>query len=188
MKIKNCFKSLAISVIFSLFAVNAFAANYIDDATITATAISKLTAAKQLPAADIKVSTYKGTILMSGFVDNRDQIRRAEQLVHKIDGVKQVSNSLLVKTVPDNKATQYAKDAALTTKIKTKLATTKGVSANEIGVNTYNAVVQLTGFVDSHSAIDKAVKIARDTDGVTKVVNSILLKDGNKAVNNPDSD
>jgi len=177
MKKMQCFKFFAFTFLVSLFALNASAGSYVDDATTTATVVAKLTAAKNLPATDIKVSTYKDTVQLSGFVDTKGQVRRAEQIVKKVDGVGKTVNNLLVKTKPENAATQYAKDAAITTKAKAKLATSEGVSATQIGVNTYNGVVQLSGFVDSQQAIDKAPNLVKNVDGVTKVVNNLLLKD-----------
>ncbi len=177
MKMMQCFKYFAFTLLISLFALNVSAGTYVDDATTTASVVTKLTAAKNLPATDIKVSTYKSTVQLSGFVDTKGQVRRAEQIAKKVDGVGKVVNNLLVKTKPENAATQYAKDAAITTKVKAKLATSEGVSATQIGVNTYNGVVQLSGFVDSQAAINKAAALAKDVDGVTKVHNNLLLKD-----------
>jgi hyperosmotically inducible protein len=177
MKMKPLFRSIALTVLVSTVAFNASAKGYVDDATTTASAMSVLTAAKNLPATDIKVTTYKGTVQLSGFVDNKEQAKRAEQLVKKADGTAKVINNLLVKTKPQNAAAQYAKDAAITTKVKAKLATTSDVSATDIGVNTYNGVVQLSGFVDSQQAITKASELVKDTDGVSNVVNNLVLKD-----------
>lgn len=177
MKAMQCFKYFAFTLLVSLFALNVSAATYVDDATTTASIVAKLTAAKNLPATDIKVSTYKGTVQLSGFVNTKAQIKRAEQITKKVDGVGKIVNNLLVKTKPENAATQYAKDAAITTKVKAKLATSEGVSATQIGVNTYNGVVQLSGFVDSQVAINKAPTLVKDVDGVIKIHNNLLLKE-----------
>lgn len=189
MKTIHFVKTLALTLLVSLYSLNASAAGYVDDATTTASVMSVLAAAKDLPATDIKVTTYKGNVQLSGFVDTNEQVKRAEQLVKKAEGTVKVYNNLLVKTKPDNAATQYTKDAAITTKVKAKLATTRNVSATQIGVNTYNGVVQLSGFVDSQDAVDKAASLAKDVDGVKQVVNSLLVKTDNDSNNdNTNSD
>jgi hyperosmotically inducible protein len=71
----------------------------------------------------------------------------------------------------------FVKDSAITTKIKTQLAAEHITSLGRIHVDTdVNGVVWLSGHARSQEAIDKAVSIARDTDGVKSVHNNIKLK------------
>ena len=68
----------------------------------------------------------------------------------------------------------FVKDSVITTKIKTKLAAEHLGSAKHIKVDTdMNGVVWMSGTANSQDEIDKAVAIARDTEGV-KSVNSKL--------------
>jgi hyperosmotically inducible protein len=46
----------------------------------------------------------------------------------------------------------------------------------EISVETYKGIVQLSGFVDSQKAIDKAGEIAKDVPGVESVKNNLNIK------------
>ena len=48
-------------------------------------------------ALDVSVTTYRGVVQLSGFVDNARQVRKAEQLARGIDGVKDVRNDVHVK-------------------------------------------------------------------------------------------
>jgi len=182
MKKTTLAKALALTVLFSSVAFNASAStkSYVDEASTTASVMSVLAAAKSVPATDIKVTTYKHMVQLSGFVDAQEQVKDAEKMAkNAVRGIK-VRNDLQVKTKPENAATQYTKDAAITTKIKAKLAGSDGVSATDIGVNTYNGVVQLSGFVDSQAAVDKAGEIAKNTDGASKVVNSLITRNSVK--------
>ena len=45
-----------------------------------------------------------------------------------------------------------------------------------IDVKTYNGVVQLSGFVDTQEQKQRAGEIAKQSEGVTQVVNNITLK------------
>jgi hyperosmotically inducible protein len=67
-------------------------------------------------------------------------------------------------------------DAGITAKVKTQFATDTTVKAHEINVDTKNHVVTLTGEVDTQAARDRAVEIARDTKGVTDVVDNMTVK------------
>ena len=72
---------------------------------------------------------------------------------------------------------QWVKDSAITTQIKTKMATDRQVSAMHIKVDTdKNGVVVLSGTAKSQAEIDKAHKIAHSVEGVTKVINHIKIK------------
>lgn len=66
-------------------------------------------------------------------------------------------------------------DAGITTKVKSKLAADDTVKAYQIDVDTKNKVVTLSGTVDSDSARDKAVELARGTEGVTDVVVNLVV-------------
>jgi hyperosmotically inducible periplasmic protein len=73
-----------------------------------------------------------------------------------------------------SKPATFVKDSVITTKIKAKLASEHLASAKHIKVDTdMNGVVWMTGTANSQDEVDKAVAIARDTEGV-KSVNSHL--------------
>ncbi len=68
---------------------------------------------------------------------------------------------------------QSVDDAAITTKVTGKFAVDQDTSALKIEVATANGVVTLKGTVPTQSEKDKAEQIARNTEGVKKVINNI---------------
>ena len=70
---------------------------YFDDAAITVKVKAAFVEDKQVKANDIAVDTYKGTVQLSGFADNRAEIDRAVQLASNIAGVKAVRNEIQLK-------------------------------------------------------------------------------------------
>ena len=71
----------------------------------------------------------------------------------------------------------FVKDSAITTKIKTKLAAEHITSLGRIHVDTdKDGVVWLSGSARTQEAIDKAVSIAKETEGVKDVHNHIKIK------------
>jgi hyperosmotically inducible protein len=66
--------------------------------------------------------------------------------------------------------------AALTSKIKAKMALDDGVTASDIDVDTDEGVVTLTGDVESKDEQRRAVRIATETAGVTKVINHLKVR------------
>ena len=71
---------------------------------------------------------------------------------------------------------QYIDDSVITTKVKTGIFNEPSLKSGQITVETYKSVVQLSGFVDSAASMDKAVAIARATDGVSSVKNDMRLR------------
>lgn len=71
----------------------------------------------------------------------------------------------------------YAKDSAITAKIKAKLADEKISSLTKIKVDTDSkGAVVLSGTVTSQAEADKAVSIAHETEGVTSVKSKLRIK------------
>lgn len=71
---------------------------------------------------------------------------------------------------------EYLDDSVLTTKVKTSILGDSKLKLLQINVETYKGVVQLSGFVDTKSAADKAVELARTVNGVKSVNNSLIVK------------
>lgn len=68
-------------------------------------------------------------------------------------------------------------DAAITTKVKAKLAADGDINPFNIDVDTNEGVVTLQGRVAKDEARTKAEQLARDTDGVKRVINLIKVGD-----------
>ena len=71
----------------------------------------------------------------------------------------------------------FVKDSIITTKIKAKLADEKISTLKQITVDTdAKGAVVLRGKVNSQEEADKAVSVARETEGVTSVKSHIRIK------------
>ena len=67
-------------------------------------------------------------------------------------------------------------DSALTAKIKSKMALDDHVNARAINVDTSASVVTLRGNVASKYQRDRALRLARETVGVARVVDRLQIK------------
>jgi hyperosmotically inducible protein len=71
----------------------------------------------------------------------------------------------------------FVKDSVITTKIKSKLAADHVTSLGRIRVDTdADGMVYLSGSAHSKQAINRAVEIARDTEGVRGVHSALVVK------------
>jgi osmotically-inducible protein OsmY len=71
---------------------------YVDNSTISMKIKSKLLSTNATPGTSIDVESYKGIVLLSGFVDTKDQKERALKIAKETKGVKEVKDSLYVKS------------------------------------------------------------------------------------------
>jgi len=71
------------------------AATYLDDSVITAKV--KLALARDLPATAVSVETHRGRVLLSGFVDDEQDVRRAREIAASVRGVAKVTSGLQIK-------------------------------------------------------------------------------------------
>ena len=67
-------------------------------------------------------------------------------------------------------------EAALTAKIKAKMVLDDLVKARAIDVTTHDTTVTLSGTVDSKAEHDRAMALARETAGVTNVVDHLEIR------------
>ena len=71
---------------------------------------------------------------------------------------------------------EYFDDTVITTKVKAAVFSEPSLKSAEINVETFKGVVQLSGFVSSRTAINKAVEVARSVNGVKSVKNDMRVK------------
>jgi osmotically-inducible protein OsmY len=73
-------------------------------------------------------------------------------------------------------AGEYVDDSVITTKVKSLLAADDFLKSFEISVESFKGTVQLSGFVNSQKAVDKAVEIVRSVKGVESIKNNLIVK------------
>lgn len=71
---------------------------------------------------------------------------------------------------------EYVDDSVITTKVKAAVFNEPSLKSAEINVETYKGVVQLSGFVSSQTAANKAAELARSVAGVKSVKNDMRVK------------
>src|SRR5580704_3743334 len=69
---------------------------YVDDSSLTARVKGAL-GDDTYKYPDVKVTSFKGTVQLSGFVDDRAQKERAGSIAKGVQGVKDVENNITVK-------------------------------------------------------------------------------------------
>jgi osmotically-inducible protein OsmY len=142
------------------------AGSIVEDNTIGLKADNQIASALG-PDANVRAVSYNQQVLLVGQVPNDADKQRAEQIVRGIPNVKAVLNEIDIGPLAD--LNRSATDTLITTKVRARLIDAHDIFGNAFKVTTSNSVVYLMGIVTQREA-DRAVQIARDTTGVSKVV------------------
>jgi osmotically-inducible protein OsmY len=68
----------------------------VDDAALTAKVKASIAEEDGVAATSVNVTTYRGTVQLSGFVESEEARRRAENAARDVEGVRTVQNDLRV--------------------------------------------------------------------------------------------
>ncbi|HEY3326797.1 MAG TPA: BON domain-containing protein [Novimethylophilus sp.] len=113
------------------------------------------------------VTSYNRNVLITGEAYDESAKQSAESVVKGIENVRSVTNEVIIG--PSSSISSRSNDAYLTSKVKARMVSENRFPANYVKVVTEDSTVYLMGMVTRKEAED-AVDIARNTDGVTKVV------------------
>jgi hyperosmotically inducible protein len=153
----------------------AFAA--VPDAWVTTKAKLALMTADGVSSTDVNVDTVDGHVTLHGTVASDAEKKAAEQVVRKIDGVKELRNMLQV-VPPGQQAKVEAADDQIKDKVQQALKADKSLSDSSIAVSSVNkGVVVLTGNAATLTDHLNAVADARGVPGVKQVASEIKSPD-----------
>lgn len=139
---------------------------YVEDQSIELKAETRI--ANQLgDKVHINVTSFNRNVLMTGEARDEESRKKAETIIKGLENVRNVTNEVVVGMI--SAMSSRANDTYLTSKVKTRMLTENKFPANFVKVVTEDSVVFLMGMVTRKEAED-AVEIARNTEGVTKVV------------------
>jgi hyperosmotically inducible protein len=167
--------------------------NPITDGWITMKIHSQFVTEDALEGSDIDVDTNAGVVTLSGTVPNDTGRMRALAIAKATDGVKSVTDKLRMApergTDVTGAARQAGKDAAgaaksagrkvtdgwITSKIYAQFLTETSLEDSDIDVDVTKGAVALSGTVRSEAGRQRAVAIAKATDGVQSVKESLKV-------------
>jgi hyperosmotically inducible protein len=134
---------------------------------------------------DIRVKVENANVMLTGKVATDTQKAEAGKLA-KIDGVAKVDNQIAIDKDADKTLMDHAKngmrktgeavtDTWITTKVKWFFMGDDLLKGSHIDVDTKDRVVTLNGTVKTETGRKQAVRLAQETDGVTKVVDNLKI-------------
>jgi osmotically-inducible protein OsmY len=135
---------------------------------------------------DIDVEAKSGVVTLTGEVATETQKAEAERLAH-VEGVRRVESQIKIDKNADRSLSEKAQaglsksgekinDAWITTKVKWLYVRDSDLRARDITVDTKDHVVTLKGRVKSEEDRARAIRLARQTDGVKRVVDRLMIE------------
>jgi osmotically-inducible protein OsmY len=116
----------------------------------------------------VTVVVRQGVVLLTGTVQDPHKKVEAVRLAWTVPGVKEVKDEI---KVGEDSLIDCAKDAWITTQLKTRLVFDGDVHSINFNFQTIDQVVYVMGVSRSQAELDTVINVARHINGVREVVN-----------------
>lgn len=151
--------------------------NVVSDTVITGKVKAKIAADPNVSVFKVGVTTRNGVVMLDGMVNSDTDASALIEMAQSVDGVRDVDTSQFkVKN-----SSQPFTDTVITAKVKgiyiREKLLGKDVPAVNVGVETNNGVVYLSGSVANQEQATNAINIAKSVDGVKQVESRIKINE-----------
>ena len=176
------------------------AADRLGDGWITSKIQAQYFADDEVHARYIDVETRDGRVTLRGYVENRTVLDHVASVAAHTDGVVAVDNQIKIGQAPADaidrarasvadaaaatsgrvesaaeRAVPAIDDARITTTIQARYFIDDQIKARRINVDTSGGIVTVRGAVASEDERAQALRIARETEGVTRVEDALTV-------------
>ncbi len=124
---------------------------------------------------DVHLSVQGGRVLLTGYVPTQAAMDEAVRLAWQAKGVKEVINELQIQKEQPFGAS--LNDVWISTQIRSNMLVAEDIHSNNYSVTTMGGTVYLLGIAQNQEELIKAEEIAKNTSGVQKVVNHVIIKE-----------
>ena len=123
---------------------------------------------------DVSVDVVNGVVVLSGAAPKAIDKKEAERIAWSAPGVSKVGNEIYVGRSLG--LFSKTKDEAVTTAVRTRLATSNNVRNLNYNIETRDGVVYLLGVARDKAELSEAARLASITRGVREVVSYVSVK------------
>ena len=145
----------------------------IDDSIMQKNLIARLTLKEKSYFLKIKTKVLDGRIFLTGNVDDPEEKLQITKLAWETDGVRSVRNDIKIKEKFNFK--RSARDALITSQLKTAMIFNKKIKASNYNVDTYKKKIYIYGIALTSDEKKEVIDEAKQILDVEDVVASILL-------------
>ncbi|MBM3469038.1 MAG: BON domain-containing protein [Alphaproteobacteria bacterium] len=123
----------------------------------------------------INVNVQNGEVMLTGAVPNEQMHIDAVKIAWEQEGVKRVIDN--IGRAGGASIGTYTKDTWITTQLKSTLMFDSEIKSRNYSIKTVSGQVYLMGIAQDETELEKVINYARNTDGVTKVISYVRMKD-----------
>ena len=145
----------------------------IDDSIMQKNLITRLTLKEKSYFLKIKTKVLDGRIFLTGNVNDPEEKLQITKLAWETEGVRSVRNDIKIKEKFNFK--RSAKDALITSQLKTAMIFNKKIKASNYNVDTYKKKIYIYGIALTSDEEEQVIDEAKQILDVEGVVASILL-------------
>jgi len=145
----------------------------IDDSIMQKNLVARLILKEKSYFLKIKTKVLDGRIFLTGNVDDPEEKLQITKLAWEIEGVRSVRNDIKIKEKFNFK--RSAKDALITSQLKTAMIFSKNIKASNYNVDTYKKKIYIYGIALTSGEKKEVIDEAKQILDVEGVVASILL-------------
>jgi osmotically-inducible protein OsmY len=140
---------------------------------------TKLLLKGNVSAANTNVVVQDGVVTLTGTAANLAQKELTGVYAREVEGVKEVSNQLVVTPVPENDRSmgEIIDDASITAQVKYALLANRATSMLNTNVTTKDGVISISGVARTAAEKDLVTKLAEGARGAKSVVNTMNVID-----------
>ena len=153
------------------------------DAKVTASVKTALSLNRSLRPYSIDVSSENGVVTLTGRVSSQEERARAEEVAAAVPDVTRVVDQVQVgggASAPSSGRSlgERFDDERIEVGVRLALSLNKDLRGTDVTVQAYRGEVTLGGEVATEAQHQEALRIARDTSSVSKVVDNVRVRAG----------
>ena len=145
----------------------------IDDSIMEKNLIARLSMQEKKYFLSIKTKVLDGRIFITGKVDNPEEKLKITKIAWETSGVRSVRNDIKIKEKFNFK--KSAKDALITSQLRTALIVNKNIKSGNYQIDTYKKNIYIYGIARNKAELELVVDEAKSILDVNNVIASILL-------------
>ena len=145
----------------------------IDDSIMEKNLIARLTMEEKKYFLSVKTKVLDGRIFITGKVDNPEEKLKITKVAWETSGVRSVRNDIKIKEKFNFK--KSAKDALITSQLRTALIVNKNIKSANYQIDTYKKNIYIYGIARNKDELKLVVDKAKSILDVNNVIASILL-------------
>ena len=145
----------------------------IDDSIMEKNLIAKLTMEEKKYFLSVKAKVLDGRIFITGKVDNPEEKLKITKIAWETSGARSVRNDIKIKEKFNFK--KSAKDALITSQLRTALIVNKNIKSGNYQIDTYKKNIYIYGIARNKVELKLVVDEAKSILDVNNVIASILL-------------